>query len=223
MPRDEITSIRFFSSSYVSGVTHTPTLSIRHSCRKIHTYIRIYFRTIQFRRTSSLKLHLLQRSIDKTRQLYFSIRRLPNFYEATVPLVQVSSNLCGEPVTRYSRERKVSISVPCRKMRGKDRELEVGDERRQCSSFGSRRGEGWPACTVLAREHKGQRMSLDSREQESARRWVTEEGGEAEAVGGWFAWFGPDNAEMMALSRGNAVQRPFPAPPPSSFLPDTPS
>lgn len=70
------------------------------------------------------------------------------------------------------------------KMRGKDRELEVGDERRQCSSFGSRRGGGWPACTVLAREHKGQRMSLDSREQESARRWVTEEGGEAEAVGG---------------------------------------
>lgn len=184
MPRDEITSIRFFSSSYVSGVTHTPTLSIRHSCRKIHTYIRIYFRTIQFRRASSLKLHLLQRSIDKTRQLYFSIRCLPNFYEATVPLVQVSSNLCGEPVTRYSRERKVSISVPCRKMRGKDRELEVGDERRQCSSFGSRRGGGWPACTVLAREHKGQRMSLDSREQECARRWVTEEGGEAEAVGG---------------------------------------
>lgn len=149
----------FFSSSYVTGVTHTSTLSIRHSCRKIHTYIRIYFRTIQFRRASSLKLHLLQRSIDKTRQLYFSIRRLPNFYEATVPLVQVSSNLCGEPVTRYSRERKVSISVPCRKMRGKDRELEVGDERRQCSSFGSRRGGGWPACTVLAREHKGQRMS----------------------------------------------------------------
>lgn len=84
MPRDEITSIRFFSSSYVSGVTHTPTLSIRHSCRKIHTYVRIYFRTIQFRRASSLKLHLLQRSIDKTRQLYFSIRRLSNFYEATI-------------------------------------------------------------------------------------------------------------------------------------------
>ena len=32
----------FFSSSYVSGVTHTPTLSIRHSCRKIHTYILSY-------------------------------------------------------------------------------------------------------------------------------------------------------------------------------------
>lgn len=102
MPRDEITSIRFFSSSYVSGVTHTPTLSIRHSCRKIHTYVRIYFRTIQFRRTSSLKLHLLQRSIDKTRQLYFSIRRLPNFYEATVPLVQVAG--FEQPVWRTCNE-----------------------------------------------------------------------------------------------------------------------
>lgn len=45
MPRDEITSIRFFSSSsYVSGVTHTPTLSaclvlVRITCRKIHTHI----------------------------------------------------------------------------------------------------------------------------------------------------------------------------------------
>lgn len=92
----------FFSSSYVSGVTHTPTLSIRHSCRKIHTYVRIYFCTIQFRRASSLKLHLLQRSIDKTRQLYFSIRRLPNFYEATVSLVQVAG--FEQPVWRTCNE-----------------------------------------------------------------------------------------------------------------------
>lgn len=31
---------------------------------------------------------------------------------------------------------------------------------------------------------QGAKDELDSREQESARRWMTEEGGEAEAVGG---------------------------------------
>lgn len=45
-------------------------------------------------------------------------------------------------------------------------------------------GEGVGLHARCGARAQGAKDELDSREQECARRWVTEEGGEAEAVGG---------------------------------------
>lgn len=113
MPRDEITSIRFFSSSsYVSGVTHTPTLSaclvlVRITCRKIHTHI-LFPPTISTILLPNFHLHFVP-SLDTRKIRRYSaqfVNEQPLLETTTLLVVSTQQPVCNE----VSGKGKVSIS-----------------------------------------------------------------------------------------------------------------